>query len=96
MPLSQISSADLAIFLHRPRDAELEVQTTTSSWHPKITPYRLLVLTTTIGLGSAKAIATFRNKSYVSTTIEWVAEIVVFIRLVHSHSRKAYMVTKLC
>ena len=48
-----------------------------SRWQPKVTIYRLLVISTTIALGSAKAVAVFYGKSYVSTTIEWIAGVVV-------------------
>ena len=52
--------------------------TRSKQWHPKLTAYRLLVLTTTIGLGTFKAIATFRGLSFVSTTIEWIGGVVLF------------------
>ncbi|KIM34928.1 hypothetical protein M413DRAFT_37682, partial [Hebeloma cylindrosporum] len=48
---------------------------------PKIMLYRLLVISTTISLGSAKAVAVFYGKSYVSITIEWIAGVVVSILL---------------
>ncbi|KIM49829.1 hypothetical protein M413DRAFT_116606 [Hebeloma cylindrosporum] len=60
------------------RDAPTRVSNPHSRWHPRITVYRLLVVSTTISLGSAKAVATFYGKSYVSTTIEWVAGVAVF------------------
>ncbi|KDR71325.1 hypothetical protein GALMADRAFT_144014 [Galerina marginata CBS 339.88] len=42
-------------------------------WHPKVTPYRLMVLSTTIGLGTAKAISAQKGSAqYVSTTFEWI------------------------
>ncbi|PPQ83886.1 hypothetical protein CVT25_000630 [Psilocybe cyanescens] len=46
---------------------------TRKAWHPKITPYRLAILTTTVGLGTAKAIVTQKGGAIVSTTLEWVA-----------------------
>lgn len=55
--------------------------TSMETWHPKLTPYRLLVLFTTIGLGTAKAYATSRGVSLAATTIEWIAAVVVFIML---------------
>ena len=58
-----------------------ELLNSNSRWHPKITVYRLLIISTTISLGSAKAIATFHGKSYISTTIEWVAGVAVFCLL---------------
>ena len=67
------------------------VSNSDSRWHPKITAYRLLVISTTISLGSAKAIATLFGKSYASTTIEWIGGVVVFTvlsfaRLLHKYS----------
>ena len=59
----------------------VEVSNSDSRWHPKVTVYRLLVISTTISLGSAKAVATFYGKLYVSTTIEWIAGVVVFTLL---------------
>ncbi|KIM49824.1 hypothetical protein M413DRAFT_438943 [Hebeloma cylindrosporum] len=59
----------------------LEFQNSNSRWHPKITVYRLLVISTTISLGSAKAAATFNGKSYVSITIEWISGVAVFCSL---------------
>lgn len=52
-----------------------------SRWQPRITVYRLLVISTTISLGSAKAVAVFYGKPYVSTTIEWIAGVAVFTLL---------------
>ncbi|KIM49831.1 hypothetical protein M413DRAFT_438947 [Hebeloma cylindrosporum] len=66
---------DLSIF----KDSDLSlISNSGSRWHPKITVYRLLVISTTISLGSAKAVATFYDKEYVSTTIEWIAGVAVF------------------
>ncbi|KDR80971.1 hypothetical protein GALMADRAFT_91662 [Galerina marginata CBS 339.88] len=48
-------------------------------WHPKITIYRLLMLSTTLGFGTAKVITAYQQKSYVSTTIEWVSGVAVFL-----------------
>jgi hypothetical protein len=48
------------------------------NWFPKLTPYRLLIISTTIGLGTAKAYATAKGLSYVATSIEWIASVVVF------------------
>ncbi|KDR71927.1 hypothetical protein GALMADRAFT_253721 [Galerina marginata CBS 339.88] len=51
-------------------------------WHPKVTPYRLIVLSTTIGLGTAKAIlAQEGSAQYVSTTFEWIGGTVIFLIL---------------
>ena len=50
----------------------------TRHWHPKVTPYRFLVLFTTVGLGAAKAFAVSRNLVLVSTSLEWVTSVIVF------------------
>ncbi|KAJ3505941.1 hypothetical protein NMY22_g17410 [Coprinellus aureogranulatus] len=50
------------------------------SWHPKITPYRLIVTSLTIGLGTAKAMtSTSDGGSSTSVTIEWITGIVVLL-----------------
>jgi p-aminobenzoyl-glutamate transporter AbgT len=58
-----------------------EFSNSNSGWHPNITVYRFLIISTTISLGSAKAIATLHGKSYISITIEWVAGVAVFCLL---------------
>ncbi|KAH9481040.1 hypothetical protein JR316_0005559 [Psilocybe cubensis] len=50
-------------------------------WHPKMTPYRLVVLLTTIGLGTAKAIMAHCGNSIVSTTLEWISGVLLFLIL---------------
>jgi hypothetical protein len=50
-------------------------------WHPKLTPYRFIVLSTTIGLGIAKAFAVGQNLTFVATYIEWITGVVVFSML---------------
>jgi len=63
----------------------LEPQTHTE-WHPKLTPYRFLVLSTTIGLGSAKAYAVSRNIFWIATFVEWITGVVVFSVLSSTHT----------
>ena len=41
-------------------------------WYPKLTPYRIFVLFSTIGLGSAKAYAVSQDLNLVATYIEWL------------------------
>ncbi|KAF4614145.1 hypothetical protein D9613_007968 [Agrocybe pediades] len=48
-------------------------------WHPRLTPYRLCILTTTLGLGTAKAIATQKGSNVLPITLEWIAGVVLFI-----------------
>jgi len=55
-------------------------------WHPKITPFRLLTLGTTIALGTAKAVETYREAIYVSVTLEWILGVVVFTMWAYSFS----------
>ena len=48
-------------------------------WHPKITLFRLLTLGTTIALGTAKAVETYKQVTYVSVTLEWVLGVAAFL-----------------
>lgn len=50
-------------------------------WYPKVTPYRILVLFFTIGLGSAKAYAVSRDLYLAAVYIEWLIGVVVFSML---------------
>ncbi|KDR70539.1 hypothetical protein GALMADRAFT_877852 [Galerina marginata CBS 339.88] len=60
-----------------PRHVRRELNT--PSWHPKITPYRLIVPSTTIGLGSAKAVLTQSGSTVIPTTLEWLVGTVLFL-----------------
>jgi hypothetical protein len=46
-------------------------------WHPKITPYRLLVLMVTVSFGTTKAILTYKGETIAPITLEWIAGVVV-------------------
>ncbi|KAF4613855.1 hypothetical protein D9613_007966 [Agrocybe pediades] len=48
-------------------------------WHPRLTPYRLCVLTTTLGLGTTKAIATQKGSTVLPTTLEWISGVALFL-----------------
>jgi hypothetical protein len=74
---------------------QTEVWDANFHWHPKVTVYRLLFISTTIFLGSAKAAAEYNEKSYVSTTIEWIAGIAVFILLSSLRSHMLYLIVYL-
>ncbi|CAA7263500.1 unnamed protein product [Cyclocybe aegerita] len=50
-------------------------------WFPKLTPYRLVVLSTTIGLGTAKAISSYIGYDTISITLEWISGVVLFLVL---------------
>jgi hypothetical protein len=78
-PHFSVGLTDLSIFSLR--NAPAQVSNSGSRWHPKITLYRLFFISTTVCLGSAKAVETSHGKSYVSTTIEWIAGVVVFTLL---------------
>ncbi|KDR70538.1 hypothetical protein GALMADRAFT_877822 [Galerina marginata CBS 339.88] len=60
----------------------------TPSWHPKITPYRLIVLSTTVILGSAKALLTERGSIIVPITLEWLTGTVLFLLVSAYDSRE--------
>ncbi|KAF4613856.1 hypothetical protein D9613_007967 [Agrocybe pediades] len=48
-------------------------------WHPRLTPYRLLIFTTTLALGTAKAIATQKGSTVLPTTLEWISGVALFL-----------------
>ena len=49
------------------------------SWHPKITPYRLAVISTTLCLGTVKAVLTQQGRSIAPITIEWIMGVVLVL-----------------
>lgn len=49
------------------------------SWHPKLTPYRLLVILSTVGLAVAKTATSYLNLTFASITLEWILGVVVFL-----------------
>ncbi|TDL13660.1 hypothetical protein BD410DRAFT_846728 [Rickenella mellea] len=63
----------------------------TNRWHPKLTLFRLLVITHTAGFGLAKAILTYLGQSIGPTTLEWVFAVVIclflyFLGLFETHA----------
>ena len=46
-------------------------------WHPKITPYRLLVLVVGVSFGTTKAILAYKGETIALITVEWIAGVVV-------------------
>jgi len=48
-------------------------------WHPKVTPYRLLVVCSTITLGTWKAIVTQNQNTTTSIALEWIGGTVLAI-----------------
>ncbi|KDR72009.1 hypothetical protein GALMADRAFT_253312 [Galerina marginata CBS 339.88] len=51
------------------------------TWHPKLSPYRLTVLATTICLGTVKAVTIQTGNTSIPITLEWVSGTVVFLIL---------------
>lgn len=47
------------------------------TWYPNLTLYRLVFFVTTGGLGITKAVLVSKNEAASSTTVEWVAGVVV-------------------
>lgn len=50
-----------------------------SKWHPKISPYRLWVIATTVGFGTAKSVSVRTGDASIPTTLEWIAGTVIFL-----------------
>ncbi|KIM40766.1 hypothetical protein M413DRAFT_446149 [Hebeloma cylindrosporum] len=50
-------------------------------WHPRITPYRLLVLVVTVSFGMTKAVLTYKDETIIPITLEWIAGVVVSLFL---------------
>jgi hypothetical protein len=48
------------------------------SWHPKISPYRFMVFSIPLAIGTVKAVLSY--KGYITTpiTLEWISGIVIF------------------
>jgi hypothetical protein len=48
------------------------------NWHPKLTPDRLLIITTAVGFGVLKAILTYTGNTVGSITVEWISGVLIF------------------
>jgi len=48
-------------------------------WHPKISPYRLMVFSIPLAIGTAKAISSQKGNVTVPITLEWISGVVVFL-----------------
>lgn len=59
--------------------SDLPTPLTVQKWHPKLTPYRLLALGTTVAVGTAKAVAAQKGDNGASTTLEWISGVVIFL-----------------
>jgi len=49
------------------------------NWHPRITLYRLMVILSTIGFGTAKAVYADQGKEFVSITIDLIMGVVLYL-----------------
>jgi hypothetical protein len=49
------------------------------NWHPRITLYRLTVILSTIGFGTAKAVYVYQGREFVSITIDWIMGVVIYL-----------------
>ncbi|KDQ58459.1 hypothetical protein JAAARDRAFT_154948 [Jaapia argillacea MUCL 33604] len=63
------------------RSAQTRLPSRRTSWHPQFTGYRALVILLTVGFGSLKAISSYTNLTIVSTAVEWIFGVVVYIGL---------------
>ncbi|KDR79350.1 hypothetical protein GALMADRAFT_137197 [Galerina marginata CBS 339.88] len=46
-------------------------------WHPKITPYRLAFISTTLVLGTTKAVLTQQGRTIAPITLEWISGVLL-------------------
>lgn len=66
-----------------PDNSECTETDTVTVWiHPPITPFRLAFIFTTLGFGIAKAVLVSTGDSTSSTTIDWVAGVLIALMLV--------------
>jgi hypothetical protein len=49
------------------------------SWHPKISPYRFMVFSIPLCIGSAKAILSLKGSVTTPITLEWISGVVIFL-----------------
>lgn len=62
-------------------DDRLDNQTLARTrWHPRVTPFRLTSVLLTTTLGIAKAILVSEGDTVGSTTVEWVAGVLLALR----------------
>ncbi|KAF5327258.1 hypothetical protein D9619_003935 [Psilocybe cf. subviscida] len=78
---------DISELMQSPEESDPSPSSSLRRWHPKVTPYRLLVLGTTMGVGTTKAMAAQRGDEGASTTLEWVSGVVIFLIL---HTMSTY------
>jgi len=48
-------------------------------WHPKISPYRLIVCSIPLGIGTVKAVLSQKGSVTTPITLEWISGVVIFL-----------------
>jgi hypothetical protein len=48
-------------------------------WYPKISPYRLMVFSIPLAIGTVKAVLSQKGRSTTPTTLEWINGVVIFL-----------------
>ncbi|KAF8159769.1 hypothetical protein B0H34DRAFT_417352 [Crassisporium funariophilum] len=83
------SAVDLLAFPRTRQASQSSSTTQRIPWHPKLTLYRLLIVSLTVGLAIAKSATSYLNLTFASITLEWILGIVVFLLYVaFSHLMK--------
>lgn len=84
-----IDAHDGSFLVHDDVESHIPAQTSAAyrRWHPKISPYRLWVILTTIGFGTAKSVFAATGNSFIPTTLEWIAGTVIFLMYVRETRR---------
>ena len=49
------------------------------SWHPKISPYRFMVFSIPLAIGTVKAVLSQRGSTTTPITLEWISGVVIFL-----------------
>jgi len=49
------------------------------SWHPKISPYRFMVFSIPLSIGTAKAVLSLKGSVTTPITLEWISGVVIFL-----------------
>ena len=59
------------------------------SWHPKISPYRFMVFSIPLTIGTVKAVLSLKGSITTPTTLEWISGVVIFVVWVAFNNLKA-------
>jgi hypothetical protein len=49
------------------------------SWHPKISPYRFIVFSIPLAIGTVKAVLSYKGSKTTPTTLEWINGVVIYL-----------------